>query len=155
MLLHIVNNENSYMENNVNSSKCGASQTQLLRVQATQGLNQYLCRTIYLFVSSTQYSLGLRLLLVMWPSVLEFMWFGRWWALLLCDKKTIQIDISFNVSRSLKLSLETNTFLSQHQKLVPLLMSISPSKYTWSLYPDMSVFEHADMKPIIKLRLLW
>ena len=73
MLLHIVNNENSYMENNVNSSKCGASQTQLLRVQATQGLNQYLCRTIYLFVSSTQYSLGLRLLLVMWPSVLEFM----------------------------------------------------------------------------------
>ena len=73
MLLHIVNNENFYMENNVNSSKCGASQTQLLRVQATQGLNQYLCRTIYLFVSNTQYSLGLRLLLVMWPSVLEFM----------------------------------------------------------------------------------
>ena len=28
--------------------------------------------------------------------------------------------------RSLKLSLEMNTFLSQHQKLVPLLMSTSP-----------------------------
>lgn len=59
------------------------------------------------------------------------MWFSRWWTFLLYLMKTpVQFDFVFffNVSRSLKSSLEMNTFLSQRQKLVPLLMSINPSK---------------------------
>lgn len=45
------------------------------------------------------------------------------------ERDIISSFFFFNVFRSLKLSLEMNTFLSQHQKLVPLLMSTSPSKH--------------------------
>lgn len=85
------------------------------------------------FVSSTQHSLVIR---VNWSCLCDHLSSSLYD---LTDdassaglmKNPTWLDLVFlNVSRSLKLSLEMNTFLSQHQKLVLLSMSINPSKCT-------------------------